>query len=291
MEAIKTIQAIKSLVKQQKATGKSIGFVPTMGFLHEGHLSLIKQAKLENDFVVVSIFVNPLQFGEGEDYDRYPRDVEKDNMLLQSLGVDVLFHPEVSEMYPGKLSAQIVVREGVNVLCGAKRPGHFDGVATVVMKLFQIVLPDKAYFGLKDAQQVAVIERLVKDYHLDVEIIRGRTVREEDGLAKSSRNVYLTERERKEAPAIYQALLKTKEKLLQDSTKTGSEIESFLNELLTVRLSGKVDYAEVRSFPDLKKLTSLEGEIIIAAAVNYSKARLIDNVIVQLPTGDAPREE
>lgn len=165
MKQFKKIQALKKWIREQKQKGMTVGFVPTMGYLHEGHISLIEKANEENDIVVLSIFVNPLQFGVGEDFDRYPKDEERDLMIAKGAAVDVVFSPSIQEMYPIKMSATFKVHEGADVLCGSKRPGHFDGVATVVMKLFGIVNPNKAYFGLKDAQQVAVIERIVKDYH------------------------------------------------------------------------------------------------------------------------------
>ncbi|MFA9556179.1 pantoate--beta-alanine ligase [Evansella sp. AB-rgal1] len=272
------ISSIKNWIQEKKKAGKTIGFVPTMGYLHEGHLSLIQQAKKENDVVIISVFVNPLQFGEGEDFEQYPRDIDRDSFLAKENGVDVLFHPTVTEMYPTKMSAILKVQSGTDVLCGASRPGHFDGVATVVMKLFGITSPDRAYFGMKDAQQVAVIERLVMDYHLDVKVVRGATVREEDGLAKSSRNVNLTWEERKEAPTIYEILTDTKERAL-NQYRDMEEVDQFLLTQLTNRLKGTIDYAEVRTYPFLEKNQSLQGEIIIAVAVKYSKVRLIDNII------------
>ncbi|MDG5787565.1 pantoate--beta-alanine ligase [Evansella sp. AB-P1] len=282
MEIITDIFSMKNWIMEAKLQGKKIGFVPTMGFLHEGHLSLIKQANKENDIVVLSIFVNPLQFGAGEDFERYPKNKIGDEQLAKDNGVHVLFCPTVDEMYPTPMSATFVVHEGVDVLCGANRPGHFDGVATVVMKLFGIMTPDRAYFGLKDAQQVAVIERLVKDYHLDITIVRGATVREQDGLAKSSRNVNLTEDERKEAPLIYQTLVEMKKLLLEKKRNNTVEIEALIMEKLRKRLSGSIDYCEIRSFPSLKKLEIIEGEMIIAVAVRYSKARLIDNIMFNI---------
>ncbi|MDQ0257444.1 pantoate--beta-alanine ligase [Evansella vedderi] len=282
MKKFTEIKELKEWIRELKLTGMSIGFVPTMGYLHEGHLSLVEQAKNENDLVILSIFVNPLQFGEGEDFDRYPKDKERDLSLASKVGVDAVFMPTVKEMYPKKMSATLVVHEGTDVLCGAKRPGHFDGVATVVMKLFGIVAPDRAYFGLKDAQQVAVIERLVNDYHLDIEIVRGATVREADGLAKSSRNVNLTSKERVEAPIIFRSLLKIKDRILNGTYKKVSDVEEGLKEELSQHITGYIDYAEVRSFPSLKELNFLQGELIIAVAVKYSKVRLIDNLIVNV---------
>ncbi|MBU9723917.1 MULTISPECIES: pantoate--beta-alanine ligase [Bacillaceae] len=285
MNTFHTISEIRNWIKTNKLNGKTIGFVPTMGFLHEGHLSLIDAAKRENDLVILSIFVNPLQFGEGEDFEDYPRNYEKDSKLAEEHGVDAIFHPSINEMYPKKMSATITVHEGTDVLCGVNRPGHFDGVATVVMKLFSITTPDKAYFGMKDAQQVAVIERMVSDFHLDLEIVRCPTLRENDGLAKSSRNVYLSEVEREEAPKIYKVLMETKDVILGDMRPSVQQVKQFLTEKLTKELSAKVDYGEVLSFPTLEHPQQLSGELLIAVAVKYSKARLIDNIIINVNEG------
>lgn len=285
MEQFTTIKEMKNWVKQQKQLGKEIGFVPTMGYLHEGHLSLMKKAKEENDLVVVSIFVNPLQFGEGEDYDRYPRDEKRDYELAKEVGVNALFTPTVKEMYPEPMSATLVVHKGVDVLCGASRPGHFDGVATVVMKLFGIVTPNRAYFGLKDAQQLAVIENLVRDYHLDIEIVRGQIIREEDGLAKSSRNINLTDTERLEAKNIYRTLKEIAALIEKREELSVTKLENRLLLLLNERITGKIDYAEIRLFPSLQKptdLTNVTGDILIACAVRYSTVRLIDNIMISL---------
>lgn len=280
MIVITTVKAMQDWTETIKRDGKTIGFVPTMGFLHEGHLSLAEQAGEENNYTVMSIFVNPLQFGEGEDFEEYPRNLERDKKLARQNGVDVLFVPHVREMYPRIMTSSLIVKKGADVLCGKSRPGHFDGVATVVMKLFSIVSPDRAYFGMKDAQQVAVIENLVKDFHLKTDIVRGRTVREEDGLAKSSRNVNLNDEERAEAPEIYKVLSETKELILKGSRKDSAYYENFLQESLNRRISGTVDYAEIRTFPELEKPEEINGAVIIAAAVKYSTVRLIDNILL-----------
>ena len=280
MILISTIKEMQAWISEKKYKGNTIGFVPTMGFLHEGHLSLAEQAKHENDYLVMSIFVNPLQFGEGEDFDQYPKDRNRDEKLARELGADVLFVPKVKEMYPREMSATFIVK-GMDVLCGASRPGHFNGVATVVMKLFAIVSPNRAYFGLKDAQQVAVIERLVEDYHLQIEIVRGSTVREEDGLAKSSRNVNLTENERAEAPHIFQTLQEMKKLIINEGILETGLLEKQFQQLLTQRISGKIDYAEIKSFPELKSINKIEDEVLIATAIKYSKVRLIDNVVIK----------
>ena len=262
-------------VKKQK--NYTIGFVPTMGYLHEGHLALIEEAKLEYDYVVVSIFVNPTQFGPTEDFEAYPRNLEADSQLAMSVGADFLFCPTIDEMYPKESEIRIVPGQLANRLCGASRPGHFDGVLQVVLKLMNIVQPDGIFFGKKDAQQVAIIESFVKDYNYPVKVFKVETVRETDGLAKSSRNVNLTTDERNEAPIIYETL-KQGEVLCQEGV--GSEaIESFIAETLNKKTSGTVDYISLLSYPHLEKVTESTKDIIVACAIQFSKARLIDNII------------
>lgn len=282
MRVITEIQEMKREIEKQKSGNRSIGFVPTMGFLHDGHLSLVSACQKAADVTVMSIFVNPLQFGPGEDYDSYPRDAKRDIETAEANGVDIVFMPDRNEMYPKPMGSKIVVHEGTDVLCGASRPGHFDGVATVVMKLFQIVKPDYAAFGMKDAQQVAVIERLVQDYHLDVKILRGNVVREEDGLAMSSRNVRLTKEERTEAPAIYQILKETGREIRNQTMGMPEEAESFAKDKLATLVSAEIEYVECRSFPNLSKEDDFaSGEWLLAAAVRYSGVRLIDNILIQ----------
>ncbi|MFC0188568.1 pantoate--beta-alanine ligase [Fictibacillus aquaticus] len=278
---------LKKWVLQQKGDKRSIGFVPTMGYLHEGHLSLIKKAKEENDAVIVSIFVNPLQFGPNEDFDRYPRDIERDSRLAQEAGADLLFHPSVEVMYPFEPAVTVKVNRRADVLCGSSRIGHFDGVATVVAKLFHLTEPSRAYFGLKDAQQVAVIEAMTGDLNFPVEIVPCDTVREQDGLAKSSRNVFLTDEEREEAKVIYASLTEVKDLLLSGVNPLSAKEK--LEELLKKKLTGTVDYAEILSYPELKEPSSDSTRLIAAAAVKYSKARLIDNVLIEL-TPDGKKE-
>jgi pantoate--beta-alanine ligase len=276
VESIKEIQKINSEFRLQ---GKSIGFVPTMGYLHEGHLSLIEQARKENDIVVLSIFVNPLQFGPNEDFDSYPRDIERDEALAKSAGVDILFYPTTDEMYPRKKqSVSVHVNERVDVLCGKQRYGHFDGVATVVTKLFNIVLPHRAYFGMKDAQQVAVLDGLIHDLNIPVELVPLETIREEDGLAKSSRNVYLTDQERKEAPKLYEGLQLVKDSIRNGTTTDPDTVKRLIVEHITNNTSGKIDYVELYSYPELEPLSVISGKVIIALAVKFTKARLIDNI-------------
>lgn len=272
MRTIETIQELKAWVKETKGSGETIGLVPTMGFLHEGHISLVNKAKAENDRVVMSIFVNPAQFGPNEDFDRYPRDLERDQRLAEQAGTDVIFAPSAEEMYPRESQISISAGALADVLCGAKRPGHFDGVLKVVAKLFHLTEADRAYFGQKDAQQLAIIESMVEDYNFPLSIRRGETVREEDGLAKSSRNVYLSEAERREAPLLQQALQLGKQAAIE-----GRDPVSVVRQYLDGRISGEIDYIELLSYPALAK--EIEGEAILAIAVQFEKARLIDNLI------------
>lgn len=255
---------------------QTIGFVPTMGYLHEGHLSLVEVAKRENDVVVMSIFVNPTQFGPNEDLDRYPRDFERDEALARRAGVDVLFYPDTETMYPLDM-ARVVVRTGADVLCGASRPGHFDGVLTVVSKLFNLVRPTRAYFGLKDAQQVALIEGYVRDYFVPVEIRRCPIIREGSGLAKSSRNVYLSETETKDAASIHASLTEARAAL--ESGKTALDVKARLIDRLNAIPNSSIDYVEIVDYPTLAQATETSREQLIAVAVQFERARLIDNVI------------
>lgn len=286
MKIIKQISDMQHVIKIEKQQGKNIGFVPTMGFLHEGHQTLLKEARENNDIVVLSIFVNPLQFGPNEDLDAYPRDFERDEEIAKLRGVDYLFYPSVEEMYKENRTTIIKVEQRVDVLCGKHRPGHFDGVATVVMKLFQIVSPDAAYFGMKDAQQVAVIEGLITDYHLPIDLVRVGTVREEDGLAKSSRNVYLTEEERTKAPSLYKSLTLGKS-LLEDGVKVHT-VKQKMEEDIFLQTGYKAEYVEIYAYPTLQVLEKVkEAEsVIIAIAVKFSKARLIDNIVFSYNKGE-----
>ena len=280
MKVITTIKELQQVIQRTKKQQNTIGFVPTMGFLHEGHCALLKQARNENDIVVLSIFVNPLQFGPTEDLDRYPRDFDQDQKVAEKIGVDYLFHPSVSEMYPYEPSVTLTVNKRTDVLCGASRPGHFDGVATVLTKLFHIVQPDKVYFGKKDAQQVAVVHGLVTDFNFPLEIITVDTVREEDGLAKSSRNVYLTAQERVQAPILYQSLQKAVG-MIHDGETDPNRLISSIEDMIRTETSGEIDYVSILSYPQLEKVEQItENDIIIAIAVKFSKARLIDNIIL-----------
>lgn len=281
MEVIHSIPKLKQTITTEKKTGKKIAFVPTMGYLHEGHLSLIKEARQHGDIVVMSIFVNPLQFGPGEDFETYPRDHDRDTALAKENGVDILFLPDHKEMYPRKMSATIKVHEGTDVLCGRSRPGHFDGVATVVMKLFQLIEPDIACFGMKDAQQIAVIERLAEDFHLSVKIMRGNIIREKDGLAMSSRNVHLTIDERNEAPKIHGILKETAAGIRERNYSSPQEAADDARRKMNKELSATVEYVECLTFPDLSHSDTFEGQdLLLATAIKYSQVRLIDNQLI-----------
>lgn len=279
MNIITTIDELQKVIREIKVENKQIGFVPTMGYLHEGHRALMKKARKENDIVVLSIFVNPLQFGPNEDLESYPRDFARDQETACKEGVDIIFHPTPAEMYPEELSVTIQVKKRTDELCGASRPGHFDGVATVLTKLFHLVQPDRAYFGKKDAQQAAVVEGLVKDFNFPLQVVPVDTVREPDGLAKSSRNVYLTEKERLEAPALYRSL-QLGEEMIQDGVTNPETIISAIKDKILTETSGEIDYVNLLSYPNLENIASIQGTCIIALAVQFSKARLIDNIIL-----------
>lgn len=282
MEIIHSVEALRHSVKSEKKAGKSVGFVPTMGFLHEGHMSLVKAAKKDNEFVVVSIFVNPTQFGENEDLDAYPKDLEGDQNKLEHEGVDILFYPTAKEMYPQGYSTYVTV-EGTmtGVLCGSSRPGHFRGVATIVTKLFNMVAPDRAYFGQKDAQQVSVIQRMAKDLNMDLEIIPCPIHRAADGLAMSSRNTYLNEKERKDALVLSQSLFEAKETILSGERSSSKIIQGIIDKISTVDYA-IIDYVEIVDALTLNKIDEIKGDILIAIAVKVGKPRLIDNLRLEV---------
>jgi pantoate--beta-alanine ligase len=279
MEVIESISEMKNLVKDWKRQGLSIGFVPTMGYLHEGHLALVRKVKELSDRVVVSIFVNPIQFAPGEDYQCYPRDLERDKALLEKEGVDVLFSPKAQEMYPPGFQTYVEVKELSSGLCGKYRAGHFIGVATVVLKLFNIVQPDIAVFGEKDYQQLMVIQRMVQDLNLDVKIISHPTVREEDGLAMSSRNTYLSPEERKSAIALYKAL-NLAEELINQGERRVATLKEKLKEFIESYPYTKVQYIEFVHPETLKEVERVDEPTLLALAVFVGKARLIDNNII-----------
>lgn len=277
MKVIKTVKNMQQYMKN--VSNEKIGFVPTMGYFHEGHLALMEEAKKENDIVVTSVFVNPLQFGPNEDYDRYPRNENRDMELAEKVGVDILFMPSKQEMYPREMAISLKIQKRTNVLCGRSRPGHFDGVITVLTKLFHIVQPDHVYFGMKDAQQVAVVEALINDLNFPIKLIGIPTVREKDGLAKSSRNVNLTDKERKEANGIYKAL-QYGQQLIQNGEKNPSTIVNEVKNMIKKHTSGTIDYVDILSYPNLKQIQSIEQQTLLAVAVYFKHARLIDNMLI-----------
>ena len=269
------IEQVREAVKAWKKEGKSVGFVPTMGYLHEGHKSLIDAARRENDKVVVSIFVNPMQFGPAEDLDSYPRDLNRDAKLCEDAGVDIIFHPEPEEMYADGFCSYVDMNGLTTELCGKTRPIHFRGVQTVVLKLFHIVTPDRAYFGQKDAQQLAVIKRMVKDLNVDTEIIGCPIIREEDGLAKSSRNTYLSAEERKAALCLSRAV-KTGQEAICKGIKA-EEILSKMRAVIEAEPLAKIDYVSMVDALDMQPVESVEKDVLVAMAVYIGKTRLIDN--------------
>ncbi|MGO4544927.1 pantoate--beta-alanine ligase [Paenibacillus sp. 2TAB23] len=282
----RTKAELKLALSNLREQNKSIGFVPTMGFLHEGHASLLRQAKEENDAIVLSIFVNPLQFGPNEDLDRYPRDEQRDLALAEENGTTLVFLPSVQEMYPHKPLTTVIVNQVTDRLCGATRPGHFDGVGTVVSKLFHLVNPDRAYFGMKDAQQVAVIEQMVSDLNFDVQVVACPIVREPDGLALSSRNVYLTPEQREQAVVLSRTLQLAAE-WKEERGMTAMRLEAKVKEALNAAGEAVIDYVELLRYPSLQppeaaaELHTLAEPLILALAVKFGATRLIDNRILQ----------
>jgi pantoate--beta-alanine ligase len=282
MQVITSSKEMQQFALQKRAEGKSIGFVPTMGFLHEGHAGLMKEAKKNTEINIVSVFVNPTQFGPNEDFETYPRDFDRDLALIKKEGMDVLFYPAENEIYSENDLIQLHVTKRTDVLCGTSRPGHFDGVVTVLTKLFHLTQPNVVYFGMKDAQQVAVIEGLIHTFHFPLEVKRVPIIREEDGLAKSSRNIRLTEAERNEAPLIYETLL-WGQKRIQSGDVSIDVAEEEIKQRLTDNLKlGKIDYLQILSYPELSPIHEPTEELILAVAVFYQNVRLIDNVIFQV---------
>ncbi|MBS5597040.1 pantoate--beta-alanine ligase [Peptostreptococcus anaerobius] len=280
MKIIKNIEEIRNITKELRASGKSIGMVPTMGCLHEGHKSLIDKAVANNDIVVVSIFVNPIQFGPGEDYDKYPRDLKADASLCESAGVDYVFAPEAEQMYPDGYSTFVVPSEKMtDIMCGKSRPGHFRGVCTVLTKLFTIVGPTRAYFGEKDIQQLAIVKRMVKDFNLPLEIIGCPIIREEDGLAKSSRNMYLSPKEREAATILRKSLLSAKD-MVEGGEKSPEKIYNKVIEVIKSEELARVDYVELVDFDTFDRIDTLAETNLIAMAVYIGNTRLIDNIVI-----------
>lgn len=281
MKVIKKILQMQNVADEARCAGRKVGFVPTMGYLHEGHLSLIRQARQLSDLVVVSIFVNPTQFGPHEDYQNYPRDLSRDAELSRQAGCDILFLPSVEEMYPEGYCSYVDVENLTRVLCGASRPGHFRGVATVVTKLFNIVQPHLAVFGQKDAQQAFVIRRMVKDLNQTLEIVVAPTIREPDGLAMSSRNEYLTPQERADARALYQALTWAQEQIDSGQRHIEYLVQGMTN-MIQDKKTAEIDYVSIVDTEKLQPLKRLKGEMLIALAVKFGRARLIDNLLIKI---------
>ena len=271
-----SVQEVRKVTANWKKRGFSVGLVPTMGYLHPGHISLIERARKENDMVVVSIFVNPIQFGPNEDLDKYPRDMAHDREVCEKAGAELIFAPQPSEMYPCENLAFVDIRGLGDGLCGAKRPGHFRGVCTVVSKLFNIVLPDRAYFGEKDAQQLAIIKRMVKDLNFGTMIVSCPIVREPDGLAMSSRNLYLSPEERKAALSISRSLSAAKE-LMRKGEKDAVKIRETIVAGISAEPLARIDYAEIVDSADLSPVQRIEKPVLAAVAVYFGKTRLIDN--------------
>ena len=281
VKIIKTVREMHRAADRIRQAGLRLGLVPTMGYLHEGHLSLVRQALKVTDRVVVSIFVNPLQFGPTEDLAAYPRNLDRDLELIDQYGVHLAYLPDEKEIYPGDFATSVRVSELTERLCGASRPGHFEGVTTIVTKLFAAVKPHVAVFGQKDAQQIIVIQRMVRDLNLDVEILMAPTVREADGLAMSSRNAYLSAEERREAPALYRALM-VGQKMIAQGERRAQRVVEAMRDVIEPQRSAKIDYIEAVDAKNLAPVTELKDSILLAVAVRFGKARLIDNALVRI---------
>ncbi len=281
MEITGKIDEVRRKVKEWRKQGLSVGLVPTMGYLHEGHKSLIDRAVAENDRVVVSDFVNPIQFGAGEDLATYPRDIEADKRLCGQAGAHLIFHPQPAEMYAPDFSTYVEMQEVSEGLCGKTRPTHFRGVCTVVCKLFHIVMPDRAYFGQKDAQQLAVIRRMVRDLDMDIQIVGCPIIREPDGLAKSSRNTYLNEEERKAALVLSKAVFHGQDMMEKGERDAGTILPS-MKKLIEAEPLAKIDYVEMVDADTIAPLAKAQGRVLTAMAVYIGSTRLIDNFIMEV---------
>lgn len=280
MKIAYTVEDVKSQVRQWKKEGFTVGLVPTMGYLHEGHESLIKRAVAENDRVVVSVFLNPTQFAPNEDLASYPRDFEADTKLCEGAGAALVFHPEPSEMYAEDACTFVDMTAVTKELCGKSRPIHFRGVCTVVNKLMNISMADRAYFGQKDAQQLAVIRRMVRDLNMNVEVVGCPIIREADGLAKSSRNTYLSEEERKAGLVLSQAVM-LGQKLVAEGEKSAAAVTGAMSELISAEPLAKIDYVSMVSWDSIEPVETIEGPVLVAMAVYIGKTRLIDNFIYE----------
>jgi len=286
MSLIKTISDLHTWLAEQGRNSKTLGLVPTMGYLHEGHLSLIRRAKAENDLVVISVFVNPTQFGPGEDFEKYPRDIERDYQLASSAGADIVFNPEVGEIYVPGASTEVEVKGNIQKrLCGASRPIHFKGVTTVVSILFHIVQPDRAYFGQKDAQQALIIRKMVRDLHMPVNVVVCPIVREKDGLAMSSRNIYLSPEERQQALSLNRGLKKAQGYLASgtEGCRTVETLKRIVREEIEKEPLAQIEYVEIMEAETLEDIEAIEPfrSALAAVAVRFGKTRLIDNTVLQ----------
>lgn len=281
MKLVHTIKEVREYINEWRKEGKSIGLVPTMGYLHEGHQSLIAASVRENDKTVVSVFVNPTQFGPNEDFEAYPRDIEKDSALCEETGADLIFNPQAEEMYPEGFCSYANITGLSDALCGKSRPIHFKGVCTVVSKLFNIVTPDKAYFGEKDAQQLAIIRRMVRDMNYQLEIVGCPIIREEDGLAKSSRNTYLNNQERQAALVLSKSIFAGR-KMVEEGEKDANKIISCMKDIISSEKLANIDYVEMVNMDTMKNIDTVSGNVLCAIAVYIGKTRLIDNFIVSV---------
>ena len=281
MKVIKTVQEIRKFIQTAKAKDKTIGFVPTMGALHEGHLSLMRQSKKENDITVVSIFVNPKQFGPKEDFARYPREEKKDKLLAQRAKVDIIFYPSVEEIYPQGYLTYVEVEQLTQGLCGRSRPGHFRGVTTVVTKLLNIVTPNILYLGQKDAQQAIVLRKMIQDLNISTEVKICPTIREKDGLAMSSRNSYLSDEHRQEAPFLFQSL-KYAQKKIAEGERNVTAINREVTLMIEKNTSAEIEYVECVNTQTLRPLKTIQGEMLLALAVRFGPTRLIDNLMFKV---------
>jgi len=281
MRIISSVKEIREAVRTYREKECKIGFVPTMGYFHEGHISLIKTSLLNNDITIASIFVNPTQFGEIEDYDRYPRNMERDIGIARDNDVDIIFKPSVEEIYPDGFKTKVIVKELTEKLCGKYRPGHFDGVCTIVLKLLNIIRPDNAYFGQKDAQQFIVIRRMVKDLNIDANIVVCPIIREKDGLAMSSRNIYLKSEERKASVLISRALFEAENKI-KDGERDVTEIIREIKNILDKSALIKPQYIEAVDTDTLENISVIKGRILLAIAAYVGNVRLIDNIIMEV---------
>ncbi len=280
MKIIRTVENLRKELASPRKVGKIIGLVPTMGYFHEGHLSLMDVAKKNSDVVIVSLFVNPTQFGPNEDLEKYPRDFERDRQLAEERGVDIIFYPDKEEMYPDPFFTYVMTEELSKVLCGTSRPIHFRGVTTIVAKLFNIVQPDIAVFGRKDAQQAIIIKKMVEDLNFTVEIIVAPIVREDGGLAMSSRNTYLSPEERKQSPIIYQSLQEAVE-IVQRGELDAGIIEESIRQLIETAPLARIEYIEIVRERDLRQVKAIEPGTFVAVAVWFGKTRFIDNVVLK----------